>query len=367
MILTLTKYQLDLLYDGFINSIKLNNIPLELYEEIKLFVGVIEMNIPKNGCAQIHSLKFSNDNTKIWKSLLNTLTRSSDKFAPEPFDPNEEDTLSILREDFRLLIVGCSGLGCEILINLALSGFNDIEIVDENSICSYDVKQHYFFRKRLIGQPKSQIAAELVSKRVPGCSIKWYHQHLQELGQHFFKKFNIVISAVDNEETIIWLQNVLCDIIGYDNNGDIDPDTLIPIIHGACHKFTGNIQIIVPTLSACYKCNDSIITVNRNHNIIHKIKQITPTNTNIVTDIVAIEEKKEKLENSIEIFVRTGISGSKNKYNVNADMIVDNFIKKLQFAEGFPKERIVLVFKGKLLKDNKTLKESGIGHGMTVY
>eukprot|EP01084_Bolivina_argentea_P312413 540868_1 len=64
----------------------------------------------KSGCPTKTEFKYADDETKRWSSINTVLTRGSLKFAPGPFDP-EEDNLEILQEDYRVLVVGAGGLG----------------------------------------------------------------------------------------------------------------------------------------------------------------------------------------------------------------------------------------------------------------
>ena len=141
---------------------------------------------PKSGLPQQTDFKFADkEASERWKNLENLFTRGSAKLAPPPFDP-EGDNLEILQEDFRVLVVGAGGLGCEILKNLALSGFKDIEVIDLDIIDLSNLNRQFLFRKKDIGQPKAKCAAEFVMKRVPGCSIRWYQKPLQEFGEAFY-------------------------------------------------------------------------------------------------------------------------------------------------------------------------------------
>jgi len=192
-------------------------------------------------------------------SLENILTRPSSKFAPAPFD-HEEENLAILQEDFRVLVVGAGGLGCEILKNLALSGFKDIEVIDLDIIDLSNLNRQFLFRKKDIGQPKSKIAAQFVMNRVPGCKIRWYQKPLQEFGEAFYSKFNVVIAGLDNVEARRWLNAMLCDLVSTDDAGNMDPESIIPFIDGGTEGFLGQCRLFVPMMSSCFECSVGTMT-----------------------------------------------------------------------------------------------------------
>eukprot|EP01083_Nonionella_stella_P204942 746756_1 len=216
-----------------------------------------------SGCPETTEFKYSDQNTVRWSSLTKVLTRASSKFAPGPFD-EEGDNLDALLEDFRVLVVGAGGLGCEILKNLALSGFTDIEVIDLDIIDLSNLNRQFLFRKKDVGKPKAQIAAEFVMKRVPGCVIKWHMTKIQNKSESFYSKFNVVIAGLDNIEARRWLNAMLCDLVKTDKEtGEIDPDSLIPFIDGGTEGFSGQCRVFVPRMSSCFECSVGLITPQR--------------------------------------------------------------------------------------------------------
>jgi ubiquitin-like 1-activating enzyme E1 B len=113
----------------------------------------------------------------------------------------------------KLLVVGAGGIGCELLKNLAMAGFLDIEVVsnraeisilflqiDLDTIDVSNLNRQFLFRREHVGMPKAQVAAEAVRAMRPNMKIVYHHDSIfnSKYDITFFKSFAVVLNALDN-------------------------------------------------------------------------------------------------------------------------------------------------------------------------
>jgi ubiquitin-activating enzyme E1 C len=191
-----------------------------------------------------------------WTHINKILTRGGPLAAPD-FVPDTHDkpTLSnLIKNDYRILVIGAGGLGCEILKDLALSGFRNIDVIDLDTIDISNLNRQFLFRQQDVGKPKATVAAEFINKRVPGAKVTPHFNRIQEFDEDFYRGFNLIISGLDSVDARRWINGLLVNLVVVDSEGNPDPDTIIPFIDGGTEGFKGQARVILPKISACFEC-----------------------------------------------------------------------------------------------------------------
>ncbi|XP_013404818.1 SUMO-activating enzyme subunit 2 isoform X1 [Lingula anatina] len=158
--------------------------------------------------------------------------------------------LGVLNDDLqekvkssRILVVGAGGIGCELLKNLVLTGFKDIEVIDLDTIDVSNLNRQFLFRKEHVGKSKAQVARESALKFNPDGKIKAYHDSVMstEYDTEFFKQFDVVLNALDNRAARNHV-NRMC--LAADK----------PLVESGTAGYLGQVTVIKKGLTECYEC-----------------------------------------------------------------------------------------------------------------
>ncbi|XP_023664475.1 NEDD8-activating enzyme E1 catalytic subunit isoform X3 [Paramormyrops kingsleyae] len=186
-----------------------------------------------------------------WNHVRKFLERSG-PFTHPDFEPSTE-SLQFLLETCKILVIGAGGLGCELLKNLALSGFRNIHVVDMDTIDVSNLNRQFLFRAKDVGRPKADVAADFVNSRIPGCSVVPHFKKIQDFDETFYKQFHIIVCGLDSIVARRWMNGMLMSLLSFDD-GVLDPSSIIPLIDGGTEGFKGNARVILPGMTACIDC-----------------------------------------------------------------------------------------------------------------
>uniref|UniRef100_A0A3Q3GM45 NEDD8-activating enzyme E1 catalytic subunit n=1 Tax=Labrus bergylta TaxID=56723 RepID=A0A3Q3GM45_9LABR len=181
-----------------------------------------------------------------WNHIKKFLERSG-PFTHPDFEPSTE-SLQFMLETCKILVIGAGGLGCELLKDLALSGFRNIQVVDMDTIDVSNLNRQFLFRSKDVGRPKANVAADFINNRIPGCCVVPY-----PFNANLFFKFHIIVCGLDSIIARRWMNGMLLSLLVYED-GVLDPGSIIPLIDGGTEGFKGNARVILPGMSACVDC-----------------------------------------------------------------------------------------------------------------
>lgn len=145
-----------------------------------------------------------------------------------------------------ILLIGAGGIGCELLKNLALSGFRHVHVVDLDTIDVSNLNRQLLFRSQHVGMPKCTVAAEAAADMTEDPSQLQYTAQLGNVCDNtqfnvgFVQGFNLVLNALDN---VIARRRVnrLCLAAG------------TPLIEAGTTGYLGQVKVISKG-AACYEC-----------------------------------------------------------------------------------------------------------------
>lgn len=131
----------------------------------------------------------------------------------------------------------------QILKNAALVGFQEIEVIDLDTIDVSNLNRQFLFRSEHVGQPKAVIAAEAAKRFNNNITITAHYGNIKNtmFGVSYFKTFDIVLNALDNADARRHV-NRLC----------LASD--VPLIDSGTTGYLGQVTPIIKTVTTCYEC-----------------------------------------------------------------------------------------------------------------
>uniref|UniRef100_A0A0A9YQ13 NEDD8-activating enzyme E1 catalytic subunit n=1 Tax=Lygus hesperus TaxID=30085 RepID=A0A0A9YQ13_LYGHE len=187
-----------------------------------------------------------------WNHLRKILERSG-PFCHPDFEPSTE-TLGFIMGSCNILVIGAGGLGCELLKNLALMGFQKIHVIDMDIIDLSNLNRQFLFRRTDIGSSKAEVAAKFINARIPGCNVIPHFKKIQDYDEDFYRQFHVVVCGLDSIVARRWMNGMLISMLQYDDDGELEQTSLIPMVDGGTEGFKGNARVILPGISACVEC-----------------------------------------------------------------------------------------------------------------
>lgn len=150
-------------------------------------------------------------------------------------------------DECRLLLVGAGGIGCEVLKSLTLSGFNNIDVIDLDTIDVSNLNRQFLFNKSHVGKSKSEVAVQIAKENYSlkkDLNLNAIHNSVMssEFDRDYFKKYTLVINALDNRAARSHV-NRMC------LNADV------PLIESGTEGYLGQVSFIKKSMTACYECD----------------------------------------------------------------------------------------------------------------
>ncbi|XP_059620545.1 SUMO-activating enzyme subunit 2 [Phlebotomus argentipes] len=143
----------------------------------------------------------------------------------------------------RILVVGAGGVGCEVLKNLVMCAFQNIEIIDLDTIEVSNLNRQFLFHREHVGKSKAQVARESALAFNPDTNIVAHHDSITDtkFGVTYFQGFDVVLNALDNR-------------VARNHVNRMCLTAKVPLIETGTSGYNGQVELIQKGVTPCYEC-----------------------------------------------------------------------------------------------------------------
>uniref|UniRef100_A0A6B2ELP5 SUMO-activating enzyme subunit n=1 Tax=Phlebotomus kandelakii TaxID=1109342 RepID=A0A6B2ELP5_9DIPT len=143
----------------------------------------------------------------------------------------------------RILVVGAGGVGCEVLKNLVMCAFQNIEIIDLDTIEVSNLNRQFLFHREHVGKSKAQVARDSALAFNPDTNIVAHHDSITDskFGVTYFQGFDVVLNALDNR-------------VARNHVNRMCLTAKVPLIETGTSGYNGQVELIQKGVTPCYEC-----------------------------------------------------------------------------------------------------------------
>jgi molybdopterin/thiamine biosynthesis adenylyltransferase len=153
------------------------------------------------------------------------------------FDYGVPADMDLIRSK-RICLLGCGSVGCNVVLAALSTGWNKFTLVDFDTVAQHNCPGSggLFDPKRDVGKNKALLLAEYIAgwdcvTAGTGREATAIDIDVRDLGAGFFEKFDFIICALDNMESV-W------------HAGELTADTGVPIYRAATNAWNSSVEII---------------------------------------------------------------------------------------------------------------------------
>ncbi len=106
----------------------------------------------------------------------------------------------------KVLVVGCGGIGCELLKLLSREKIGSVTMIDCDTVELSNLNRQFFFTRNDVGKSKAVVAARIFARMCENrCTVHPICMRIEEFDACFFAGFDIVYCFLDNVAALVYV------------------------------------------------------------------------------------------------------------------------------------------------------------------